>query len=240
MSTITIARQFRGPPQSGNGGYVSGLLASQFDGPWRAVLRNIIPLDAPLAIANDNGRVLLSASDGTLIASAERASPGDLPEPPAAPTLEQARAAQDRFPFFDNRWHPVCFTCSPGREEGDGLRVFTGQIEGALSGHVAGVWVPHASFANADGTIPDEIVWGALDCPGSVAWIVKQGSGGGLLGTMTGEILRRPRAGETTIVVAWPLQNEGRKFFSGVALFSPTGELMARGHQIWIGRAPQK
>lgn len=240
MSTITIARQFRGPPNSGNGGYVSGLLTREFDGPWRTILRAIIPLDAPLAIANDNGRVVLSGGDGTLIASAERAGRDILPEPPKPPTLDQARAAQERFPFFDNRFHPVCFTCSPGREEGDGLRIFTGQIDGASAGYVAGVWTPHESFANEDGTIPDEIVWGALDCPGSVAWIVKQGNGGGLLGTMTGEILRRPRAGETTIVMAWPLQNEGRKFFSGVALFSVSGELMARGHQIWIGRAPQK
>jgi hypothetical protein len=222
---------------SGNGGYVSGLLTRDFDGPWRTVLRAIIPLDAPLALARANDNVELKSADGTLIASAERATGDVLPEPPATPTLDEARAAQGRFPFFDNRFHPVCFTCSPGREEGDGLRIFTGQIEGAPPGHVAGVWIPHASFANADGTIPDEIVWGALDCPGSVAWIVKQGNGGGLLGTMTGEIIRHPRAGETTIVLAWPLMNEGRKFFSGVALFSASGELMARGHQIWIGRA---
>ena len=240
MSTVTITGQFRGPPHSGNGGYVSGLLTREFDGPWRAVLRAIIPLDAPLSLTRANDNVQLSAADGTLIATAERAAPDLLPETPAPPSLEEARAAQERFPFFDNRFHPVCFTCSPGRGEGDGLRIFTGQIEGAPPGHVAGIWVPHASFANADGTIPDEIVWGALDCPGSVAWIVKQGNGGGLLGTMTGEILRRPRAGETTIVMAWPLVNEGRKYFSGVALFSASGELMARGHQIWIGRAPQK
>lgn len=237
MSTITIARQFRGPPNSGNGGYVSGLLAGRIEGPSKTMLRAIIPLDVPLAIANDNGRILLSGADGTLIASAERAPASELPQPPAPPSLEQARAAQERFPFMEKPFHPPCFTCSSLREEGDGLRIFTGQIEGAPPGHVAGLWTPHASFASADGTIPDEIVWGALDCPGSVAWIVKQGNGGGLLGTMTGEILRRPRAGETTIVMAWPLVNEGRKFFSGVALLSSSGELMGRGHQIWIGRA---
>ncbi len=62
--------------------------------------------------------------------------------------------------------------------------------------------------------------------------------GGGLLGTMTAEVLRRPAAGETTIVLAWPIDQSGRKRFSGTALYSAQGELMARSHQIWIGRGP--
>ena len=36
------------------------------------------------------------------------------------------------------------------------------------------------------------------------------------------------------IVTAWPLERDGRKEFSGVALFSADGELLARGHQVWI------
>jgi hypothetical protein len=76
-----------------------------------------------------------------------------------------------------------------------------------------------------------------MDCPGSFAWIDKMGHTGGLLGTMTCEILSRPRVGEPHVVSAWPLEHTGRKYISGVALFSAGGELMARGHQIWIGRA---
>ena len=239
MRTITIAGQFRGPPSSGNGGYVSGLLAEEIDGPAKVMLRAIIPLDAPLTLAKTDGRLTLTGPDGTLVATAEPASADALPSPPAPPSFADARAAQERFPFYDNRFHPICFTCSVSRGEGDALRIFPGQIEGAAPGHVASVWIPHPSFADADGTIADAITWAAIDCPGSVAWIARQGNGGGLLGTMTGEVLRRPRAGETTIVTAWPLTNEGRKYFSGVALFTPDGELLARGHQIWIGRAPQ-
>jgi hypothetical protein len=239
VRTITVAGQFRGPPLSGNGGYLSGLLADEIDGPAKVMLRAIIPLDTPLTLMKSDGRVTVSGADGTLIATAEPASADMLPRPPAPPSLAEARAAQERFPFYDNRFHPVCFTCSVSRGEGDALRVFPGQLEGAAPGNVAGVWIPHPSFARADGTIPDAITWAAIDCPGSVAWIVRQGSGGGLLGTMTGDVLRRPRAGETTIVTAWPLTHEGRKFLSGVAMFTAHGELLARGHQIWIGRPPQ-
>ncbi len=85
-------------------------------------------------------------------------------------------------------------------------------------------------------TSAEEIVWAALDCPGSLAWIVKTGMGGGLLGTMSGEVLRLPRAGEPTIVTAWPIEQSGRKFIAGVALFAAHGQLMARGSQIWISR----
>jgi hypothetical protein len=60
----------------------------------------------------------------------------------------------------------------------------------------------------------------------------------GLLGTMAGEVLVKPKAGETYVVVAWADRVEGRKHFAGVALFDGAGEVMARSGQIWIGRPP--
>jgi hypothetical protein len=134
-------------------------------------------------------------------------------------------------------FHPICFTCGVDQPEGFGLRVFTGPIEGGSSSAVAGVWTPNSSFASDDGLIPPEVVWAALDCPGSVAW-VDQGFGGGLLGTVTACILRRPVSGETCIVAAWPQEASGRKYYSATALFTADGELLAHSEQIWIGRAP--
>ncbi|MDX5393073.1 MAG: hypothetical protein LPJ86_04535, partial [Caulobacteraceae bacterium] len=89
-----------------------------------------------------------------------------------------------------------------------------------------------------DGTMPDEITWAALDCSGSMAWWIKTDSPVGLLGTMVGEVIERPRAGETYVVVAWTRENEGRKFFAGVALYDAAGKVMAQSGQIWIGRPP--
>ena len=235
MSEIVIARQFRGPPNSGNGGYVCGVLAREVGGAATVALRALIPLDVPLKLEMSENGARLVGGDGTLIAEGLRAT-APLPDPPPPPTLAEAQAAGARCLFVEKPFHPPCFTCSSIREDGDGLRILPGQIEGAPPGQIACVWTPHASFAGADGIIPEEIVWAALDCPGSLAWIVKTGMGGGLLGTMSGEVLRLPRAGEPTIVTAWPLEQSGRKFTAGVALFDAHGTLMARGSQIWIGR----
>lgn len=239
MRDVVVARQFRGPPNSGNGGYVCGLLGKEIDGAATVMLRALIPLDIRLNLGSADKSVRLTDDDGTLIAEAV-ASTIALPEPPPPPSLEQARAAGARCPVIAKPFHPPCFTCSSIREEGDGLRVLPGQIEDAPPGHIACVWIPHASFAAVDGTVPPEIVWAALDCPGSLAWIVKSGMGGGLLGTMTGEVSRLPRVNEETIVTAWPIEQSGRKFVAGVALFDAQGTLMARGSQIWISRGPAK
>ncbi len=236
-SKIVVAQQFRGPPNSGNGGYVCGLMASALDGPVTAMLRAPMPLDAPLDLVVEDGGVLILGEGETLIGEAKAGDRAVLPSPPPAPSLAAAMDAALGFPGLHRPFHPVCFTCGDQLDDGFGLRVFVGQVEGMEPGVVAGSWTVHPSFADADGLAPTEVVWAALDCPGSVAWVVTEG-GGGLLGTMTGEVLRRPAAGETTIVVAWPIEQSGRKRLSGTALYSADGELMARSHQIWIGRGP--
>ena len=237
MREIIVAHQFRGPPNSGNGGFVCGLLGKEIAGPSTVALRALIPLDTPLNLESSKDAVRLLGREGTIIAEARRATSA-LPEPPIAPTLEQARAAGARCPVIEKPFHPPCFTCSSIREEGDGLRILPGQVEGAAAGEIACVWTPHQAFANSEGFIPQEIVWAALDCPGSLAWIVKTGMGGGLLGTMSAEVTTLPRAGQPTIVTAWPIEQSGRKFVAGVAMFDVEGRLIARGSQIWISLGP--
>jgi hypothetical protein len=234
LSKIVIARQFCGPPNSGNGGYVCGVLAKDFAGAATSVLRARVPLDVKLSLRLEDGVMQLTDAAGALVGEAEPAGAALLPTPPEPPSLRAAFAAGARFAGHDQAIHPICFTCGPERREGDGLRVFAGQIEGAPAGRVACVWSPHIDFADPQGLVPAEVVWAALDCPGFFAWVAKEGRHGALLGTMTGEVLRRPRAGEDHVVMAWPLERQGRKETSGVALFSLGGELLARGHQVWI------
>lgn len=234
---VIVAPQFRGPPNSGNGGYVGGLLAGSIPGPVTAILRAPVPLDTPLVLTHEGGGSRLATPQGDLIAEARGGADVALPDLPQAPNLHEAQAAGETFIGLQRTFHPVCFTCGDKLEAGYGLRVFVGQLPGAAEGVVAGVWTPHESFADPKGLAPLEVVWAALDCPGSVAWVV-QGGGGGLLGTMTAEVLRRPKIGETCIILAWPVERSGRKSLSGTALFSAGGELMARSLQIWIGRAP--
>lgn len=234
MSGIVIAQRFCGPPSSGNGGYCAGLLARGISGPATAVLKARIPLDIPLDLDGDTGRQVLISGEGEVIGEGLAASPGTLPDVPPPPTWEAAVAAEARHIGIGQRFHPICFSCGPERGEGDGLRVFAGQLEGEGEGRLACTWTPHANFADAGGLIPTEVIWAALDCPGFFAWVVREGRHGALLGTMTGEVLRHPRAGEPCIVTAWPLERSGRKETAGVALFSAGGELLARAHQVWI------
>ena len=234
MTEIVVAQQFCGPPNSGNGGYCCGVLAKDIAGPATAVLRARIPLDVALDLKVGEGATELFDAEGALIGKGVAATTAELPEVPPAPSLAAAQAAEARYIGLTQRVHPTCFSCGPEREAGDGLKVFAGQVEDAPAGYVACPWTPHANFADADGLIPVEVIWAALDCPGFFAWVVKEGRHGALLGTMTGEVLRRPRAGETCIVQAWPIAREGRKETAGVALHAADGELLARAHQVWI------
>jgi hypothetical protein len=216
---------------------VSGLLAGPIGGVATAVLRAPVPLDRPMRLTASEEGVRLTSLDGAvLIGEARPGDLADLPQPPAPPSLEAAQAAAPTFVGLKRPFHPVCFTCGV-LDEGYGCRVFAGQVEGAPAGHVASPWTPHVNFADEDGLTRLEVVWAALDCPGSVSWVVQEG-GGGLLGTMTCEVVRRPRADEACIVTAWPIERSGRKSLSGTALFTAEGELLARSRQIWIGRAP--
>src|SRR5437868_917489 len=147
-----IAQQFCGPPNSGNGGYVCGVLARDIEGAATSVLRARVPLDADLDLAVSDGAALMTDAEGVLIGRGEPAVL-DLEVPPP-PTLDEARQAMARYVAHDQRVHPICFTCGPERSDGDGLRVFAGQIEGAPAGHVACIWAPHEAFADSDGLTP--------------------------------------------------------------------------------------
>ena len=50
MQTMTIPRRFRGPPNSGNGGYVCGMLARQIAGAAEVTLRAPPPLETELGL----------------------------------------------------------------------------------------------------------------------------------------------------------------------------------------------
>lgn len=238
MSTLVIRRQFRGPPNSGNGGYVCGVLAAQVDGVATAMIRAPVPLDVALELAHEESGAVLTGEGGLLIGQVAPATQA-LPEPPPSPGLEVARAAMAGYLGHIQRVHPTCLTCGPEREEGDGLRVFAGPAPGAEPGVVAAVWTPHSAFADAEGRVPDEIVWAALDCPGFFAWIAKEGRHGALLGSMSGDVTAPVTAGREYVVLAWPIAREGRKETAGVALYDAEGQVVARGHQVWIIMAPR-
>jgi hypothetical protein len=214
--TVVIESRFRGPPDSGNGGYTCGLLAALVGEPAEVTLRLPPPLDVPMRF--EDGRLL--AGD-RVVAEARRVDGVDL-DVPAPPSREDAARASERYAGFDEHAFPTCFVCGPAREDGDGLRIFAGPLG---DGRVAAPWTPRESRR--------ELAWASLDCPGAFA-AGFSGRGDLLLGRLTGEVLRVPEVGEACVVVGWPLGRDGRKRYAGTALFGEGGELLGQARATWI------
>jgi hypothetical protein len=216
---IVIERRFRGPTESGNGGYTCGLVARFVDGPAEVTLRVPPPLDTPLTVERD-GQVR-AYDQGTLVAEAKPASVELVP--PEPPSFETAAGAALPDGDQDSPF-PECFVCGPHREPDDGLRIFAGPLHDRV---VAAPWVP------IEGYTGPEFVWAALDCPG--AYACGFGERGVLvLGRLAARVDALPRVGERCVVVAWPLGDEGRKAFAGTALYGEGGRLLGVARATWI------
>lgn len=227
--TITIARRFNGPPNSGNGGYTSGVLAGEIDGPSEVSLRAPPPLDAPLTLARDGDRVTLH--DGATLIAEARPAAFDLAAPPA-PTLAQARDAATRYVGLHDHRYPTCFVCGQGRPAKDGLDLFTGKVEGRDM--VACTWTPAADLADDSGRVREVFLHAALDCPSYWA-LPGAGTMPALLARLVSAIDgERPRAGEELIVAAWPIRSDGRKHSAAAALYTAGGAPIARAEALWI------
>jgi hypothetical protein len=229
---VTIPAQFNGPDSSGNGGYVAGLLAQELRGagPVTSTLRIPPPLEVPLSWEHDGPELRLLTAGGAVVGSSAAGHFED--DAPSRPSDDEAAAGLARYPGFIHHPFDRCFTCGTAREEGDGLRLFTGPIDPADTTLVAAPWTPHEAFAGEDGAIDAPTMWAALDCPGG--WAADFTRNPVVLGRMTAEVVRRPVPGEPCISVGSLRRQEGRKFLTAVALYSRDGELLGRSEQTWI------
>jgi len=227
VNTLRIERRFHGPPDSGNGGYVSGRLAAFVDGPAIVRLQVPPPLETPMEVrSTDTGVDLLH---GNVVVATARPAPLTM-ELPSSPTYAQAEAASRSYRGF--AWHPFpgCFVCGPGREPNDGLRLFAGLLPGTSA--VAAPWIPGPSLA-ANGRVKPEFLWAALDCPGAFSF----GSAVGtalLLGEITASLLLPAWAGERYVALGWEVDRKGRRHYTGTALFSETGACVAMARSTWF------
>ena len=217
---IVIERRFRGPTESGNGGYTCGLVAGFVDGPAEVTLRLPPPLDRPLDVVRDGDAVRV-LDGGTLVAEARPAAVDVEPLPP--PSFEEAEQAALPEGDLESPF-PECFVCGPHRAAGEGLRIFAGPLrDGAVAAH----WLPAEPYTGP------EFVWAALDCPG--AYACGFGDRGVLvLGRLAARVDALPEAGERCVVVAWPLGDEGRKAYAGTALYGEGGRVLGVARATWI------
>ena len=241
VNILTIPHRYRGPPNSGNGGYVCGVLARHIQEPTEVTLRAPAPLEAPLEAAlRDDGSWELM--DGPTVVAVARPAPVELSHLEEA-SLEEAREAE-KNPVIKPKEHllPMCFVCGPDRPACDGLRIMAGPLRRrGRHGRVvqAASWTPSRNLSADDGLVAAEFVWAALDCPSGYAATYDPDRDGFdkspvLLGRLAACISHRPRAGEGCVVTAWETGREGRKRFAECAAFGEDGRVLAVAKATWI------
>jgi hypothetical protein len=239
---VVIPSRFCGPPESGNGGWVSGLLAGfvrpsvpgaradQDTGAVSVRLASPPPLDRPLAVIPGRGGdhpASVRLLDGEVLvatATASSAPGGDLPEPA---TVATARAAEAAWEGLASHPFPTCFVCGTAREPGDGLGLRPGPLRDG-SRRYATTWVPDA--------VDEPMVWAALDCPGG--WSAGIAGRPMVLGTVMTRVLELPVPGDPHVVTAWPCGSRGRLHVAGTALHTADGRLLARSESVWVAVDP--
>jgi hypothetical protein len=212
---VRIDQRFAGPPTSANGGVTCGLLSAYVDAPAVEVtLRRPPPLDVEMSVKNGelyDGDVLVATGlPGTV-----DLAPHPFVDVAAAAAAEATYAGLHAHPF------PGCFVCGVDRVPPDGLGLRPGPV---APGVVAATWTP--------ATDERFLVWAGLDCPGG--WASESPGRPMVLGRMTLQHVAAPVVGVTHVVVGWTVGTEGRKTFSGTALYNADGALLAHAQQTWF------
>ncbi len=229
MDQVLIGHGFCGPDGIGQGGYVCGLVAQAVDGDAEVTLHKPAPLGQPLTLEpGEGGRANLRHGE-ILIAQGVPAAKTDL-EVPEAPDFAAAEAASTRYAGHEHTAYPNCFVCGRNRME-DGMRIFAGPVDGG--GILASPWLPDARFADETGAVRAEFIWAALDCPGGFA-VNDDPYRKILLGRMSARQYAPVRVGQRHIATAWMTGGEGRKRYSGAAIFAEDGTLKATAQGTWI------
>ncbi len=227
-ATFTIARRFRGPAGSGNGGWTAGRLATSYArgaghaGAVEVTLHTPPPLERELTLRLDGDALALL--DGEILVA--RAVGGE--PPPLVPPVDlaTAQAAEQQYAGLRDHPFPECFVCGPARAPGDGLRLLPGRVG---DGATACTWTPQDASDPA-------YVWSALDCPGG--WASDIAGRPMVLARMTAQIETMPVPGRAHVVVGRHLDTAGRKTRTACTLYHPDGRVVGRAEHLWIAVDP--
>ena len=232
--SLVVPARFAGPPGSANGGWLAGRLVelSGLRGLGRAVevtLRHPPPLEVDLDVRTGDDGLTTLGFGGAVIAEARAADlTGDLVEPV---DLETAQAAMAGYAGETGHPFPGCFVCGTDRPAPDGLGLRPGRLP-SRPDTVATAWVPDASVAEPDGTVPARLVWAALDCPGG--WSSDLVGRPMVLGRMTAAVDASPAVGDPYVVVGRHLRDDGRKTFTATTAYDADGRVLGRAEAVWI------
>jgi hypothetical protein len=227
--TLSIPGRFNGPLTSGHGGYSSGVIAGFVEGQAEVTLRSPVPLDTALDLLPQNDGSVRVLNDETLVAQARSASELDVDVPDPV-SVDEARAASSRYRGKPDEVFGRCFVCGLGRE--DALGVFAGAVDGREL--VASPWTPPDWTADSHGRVLPEFIWAVLDCPTYFAVYPGEELPLSFLGRLATRIDAPVTAGEQHVVIAWPLETDGRKRHAGAAVLSSDGVSLAVARALMI------
>ncbi|HHM21407.1 MAG TPA: hypothetical protein ENJ20_05225 [Bacteroidetes bacterium] len=227
INSLIIDQHYCGPSESGNGGYSAGLVAANVPFPAEVTLRKRPPLNKPMRLIVDNGTAQLLDGD-VLIAEAKKQENFELEIPPVV-DLKAAQEASKHYYGFEFAPFPNCFVCGHLRRYGEGLKIHAGRV---VPGVVASPWVPYPNLAGKNGVVKTAYIWAALDCPG--AWALLDHEEVVVLGRIAVKQVRPVRAEEPYVVMGWVIGREGRKTWTGTAVFNENKEVCAYAKATWI------
>lgn len=226
--TVTVPSRFNGPLDSGNGGYSAGILAGFLEGTAEVSLRSPVPLDTALdVVRGEDGSVRLLAGENLVAEGRSVELDIEVPDPVS---VEDAREASSGYRGLTDGPFSTCFVCGKNRE--DAFGVFAGAVEGRKV--VASPWTPTASTADDSGAVRPEFVWSVLDCPTFFAACIDEELPISVLARLTARVDRPVAAGAEHVVMAWPIDTDGRKRHAGAAVLSAEGAVLAVARALWI------
>ena len=220
INHVTIDQHFCGPSESGNGGYSAGVVAANVPFTPEVTLRKPPPLDRPMRLVVD-GETAQLLDEGTLVIEAKKIDDFVL-DVPAPVSFEVAKEATEHFYGYEHSPFPNCFVCGHLRKQGEGLKIHPGRVGGTT---VASPWVPYAELCDKNGLVKTEFIWAALDCPG--AWALIDHDQVVVLGRIAVKKVLPIRVDEPHVVMGWVIGSEGRKTWTGTAIFNEKKEAKA-------------
>ena len=231
-SQVVIDERHRGPARSGNGGYVSGLVAVPLVGgsgeAARVTLHSPPPLERPLALEAEGATMRLRDGDA-VVATAESSDDAELVTIDPV-SLDEATAASADYPGHTYHPFPTCFACGTGNP--GGLHIYPGAVAPA-DGHtrVAAPWTPPDD-------VDEAVVWAALDCVGGWAGDLTERLM--VLGRMTAAVAYVPEPGERCVAMGQAVGAEGRRTFTRASIHTESGRLVGRAAHVWVAVDPAR
>ena len=227
---VQVHRRFRGPPTSGNGGYVAGLVAEWIDGPAEVDLLAPIPLEVPLHRRRDDAEVMLFDARPDYARGRPLDDPLDF-DLPGPPSRGRAGGGGDELPRpagpSDPRLLRLRHRTRPGRRPvhlsrrkpasrrgrgGMGSRRGTGGTRTAMSRNAISGRCSIAPAISA--------------CASRGRWRCWRESRRGSSG--------RSRPANGLRITGWELSREGRKHHAATVIHDEAGEVVALSRGAWI------